>query len=70
MSLGSPVQDLDYTMVVHLNNGTLIVCQMPELIYVSPLPDPRALQIDALLMDWTDLFTYTFPPWSLPDKVP
>lgn len=35
---------------------------------VSPVPDPLAFQLDALLMNWTGLFTYAIPPWSLLDK--
>lgn len=38
-------------------------------IYVSLVADPRALQINALSMDRTDLFAYSFLPCSLLDKV-
>ena len=30
-------------------------------LYVSPIPDHKALSIDALLMDWNRIHAYTFP---------
>lgn len=35
------------------------------LAYVNPVPDPQALQVDALSMNWTGIFAYAFSPWSL-----
>ena len=31
-------------------------------LYVSPIPDPRAWDIDALNINWTNLTTYAYPP--------
>ena len=33
--------------------------------YVSPVPDPKALAIDALGMNWSGLLLYSFPPTAL-----
>ena len=30
-------------------------------MYVSPVPDPRALAMDALSVDWSFMFGYAFP---------
>ncbi|XP_048250608.1 uncharacterized protein LOC125378710 [Haliotis rufescens] len=38
-------------------------------VYVSPVPDPLALQVDALSMEWKGMFAYAFPPWALLDRV-
>ena len=38
-------------------------------IYVSPVPDPGALETDALAMDWTGLSAYAFPPLPLLSRV-
>ena len=38
-------------------------------LYVSPIPDPRAWDIDALNIDWTNLTTYAYPPTTLLHKV-
>ena len=37
--------------------------------FVSPLPDPRAWQIDALSFTWTSLWIYLFPPFPLLPEV-
>ena len=34
-------------------------------IYVSPIPDQKALSIDALSMDWNRIHAYAFPPFHL-----
>ena len=34
-------------------------------LYVSPVPDPQAMHVDALDLDWTNLQAYAFPPWSI-----
>ena len=34
-------------------------------IYVSPIPDQKALSIDALSMDWNRIHPYAFPPFHL-----
>ena len=33
--------------------------------YVSPVPDPKALAVDALEMNWSGLHLYSFPPSAL-----
>ena len=33
--------------------------------YVSPIPDQKALSIDALTMDWNHIHAYAFPPFHL-----
>ena len=33
-------------------------------LYVSPIPDPRAWDIDALNINWTNLTAYAFPPMA------
>ena len=33
--------------------------------YVSWLPDPQAMAIDAFTLDWTNHFLYAFPPFSI-----
>ena len=37
--------------------------------YVSPVPDPQALQVDAMEMSWSGLQAYAFPPWSMLHQV-
>ena len=34
-------------------------------LYVSPIPDQKALSIDALTMDWNHIHAYAFPPSHL-----
>ena len=38
-------------------------------IYVSPVPDPGAWEIDALTMSWANLLAYAFPPFPILGKV-
>ena len=38
-------------------------------LYVSPVPDPKAWDIDALNINWTSLTTYAYPPTALLHKV-
>jgi hypothetical protein len=33
--------------------------------YVSPEVDPAASAVDALSLDWRDMYAYAFPPWTL-----
>jgi len=56
--LGTPTIDLFATRFNH---------QLP--VYVSPIPDPAALGVDALSMDWTAFDAYAFPPTALIQKV-
>ena len=38
-------------------------------LYVSPIPDPRAWDIDALNINWTNLTAFAYPPTALLHKV-
>jgi hypothetical protein len=38
-------------------------------MYVSPIPDQQAVAVDALSMDWTNLYVYMFPPTAVLGKV-
>ena len=38
-------------------------------LYVSPIPDPKAWDIDALNINWTDLTAYAYPPTALLHRV-
>ena len=51
---GTPMVDLFATS---LNN------RLP--VYFSPVPDPRAWQVDAFTVPWDDLFVYAFPPFAV-----
>ena len=37
--------------------------QLP--LYVSPVPDPSAMGVDALSMGWKALWAYVYPPPAL-----
>ena len=37
--------------------------------FVSPVPDPRAIAVDALTLPWEDLDAYAFPPTAILGKV-
>ena len=49
------------------------VCNLVELpdlpLFVSPIPEPRALAVDALSQDWQGRSMYMFPPFPLLNKV-
>ena len=38
-------------------------------LYISPVPDPEALAVDALSVNWTNLLGYAFPPLPILNKV-
>ena len=38
-------------------------------LYVSPFPDPEALCVDALSMNWNNLRAYAFPPFAILKQV-
>ena len=38
-------------------------------LYVSPVPDPKSWDIDALNINWTNLTAYAYPPMALLHKV-
>ena len=50
----SPLVDLFATRWNH---------KLPQ--FVSPIPDPSAWQVDALSMDWDQLYGYAYPPTAL-----
>jgi hypothetical protein len=41
--------------------------QLP--LYVSPIPDPQAIAVDALSMSWQSLYAYAYPPTAILMKV-
>ena len=45
------------------------ICQNKLLLYVSPVPDPKAWDIDALNINWTGLTAYAYPPMALLHRV-
>ena len=38
-------------------------------LYVSPVPDPMAMAVDALSIDWTGMWGYAYPPTSILSQV-
>ncbi len=38
-------------------------------VFVSPVPDPRALAVDAFSLSWTGMTAYAFPPFALLKRV-
>ena len=38
-------------------------------LYISPVPDPKAWDIDALNINWTGLTAYAYPPTALLHRV-
>jgi len=51
---GSPLIDLFATRFNH---------RLP--LFVSPVPDPKAVQVDAMSMDWSNQYLYAYPPTGL-----
>ena len=51
---GTPQLDLFATRLNHL---------LP--LFVSPVPDHRACAVDAMSLEWKNLFAYAFPPFKL-----
>ena len=47
--------------------ATLSNSHLPR--FMSPVPEPRALAVDALSQDWQGRSMYTFPPFPLLNKV-
>ena len=47
--------------------ATLLNSHLPR--FMSPVPEPRALAVDALSQDWQGRSMYTFPPFPLLNKV-
>ena len=37
--------------------------------FVSPIPDPLAYDVDALSMNWTNIYAYAFPPTAILHRV-
>ena len=61
----------DLPEVVH--TSCRLICHSPEpqnsLYTCLPIPDPRAWDIDALNINWTNLTAYAYPPTALLHKV-
>jgi hypothetical protein len=55
---GSPTLDL-----MAMSQTTRQTTRLP--VYVSPFPDPKALAVDAMSFEWTNLDAYIFPPWPM-----
>ena len=47
--------------------STLLNSHLPR--FMSPIPEPRALAVDALFQDWQGRSMYMFPPFPLLNKV-
>ena len=43
--------------------------EVQQVISVSPVPDPLASAVDALILPWEDLDTYAFPSTAILDRV-
>ena len=65
-----PVVQTDLPKVVHSPHGPFSTHLNHKLpLYVSPIPDPKAWDIDALNIDWTGLTAYAYPPMALLHRV-
>ena len=65
-SLYQSVASLIFLMIGHPNIdlfATRLNNRLP--LYVSPIPDNRALAIDALSMNWDHIHGYAFPPFHI-----
>ena len=68
-SLHSGVQT-DLPKVVHSPPRPICHSSEPQTpLYVSQVPDPKTLDIDALNINWTCLTTYAYPPTALLHRV-
>ncbi|XP_048756253.1 uncharacterized protein LOC125667016 [Ostrea edulis] len=47
--------------------ATHLNCKLPT--FVSPIPDNKALAVDAMSFDWKGMFSYMFPPFRLLPKI-
>ncbi|XP_056009342.1 uncharacterized protein LOC130051435 [Ostrea edulis] len=47
--------------------ATHLNCKLPT--FVSPIPDNKALVVDAMSFDWKGMFSYMFPPFRLLPKI-
>ena len=63
---GTYLQGLGHTRSRHVCN-TLSNYHLPR--FMSPIPEPRALAVDALSQDWQGRSMYMFPPFPLLNKV-
>ena len=60
----------DLPKVVHSPRGPIRHLSEPQLpLYVTPIPDPKAWDIDALNINWTCLTAYAYPPTALLHRV-
>ena len=47
-------------LILRLKSKRVLTARCP--LYVSPVPDPKAWDIDALNIYWTNLTAYAYPP--------
>nr|KAG5708402.1 hypothetical protein BaRGS_026129 [Batillaria attramentaria] len=59
------------TVIAYIRNQDLFATRFNAKLarFVSPIPDPQALALDALAFDWTAQDLYAFPPFPLVAKV-
>ena len=61
----------DLSKVVH--SSCRSICHSPEpqtsTVRISPVPDPKAWNIDALSINWMGLTAYAYPPMALLHRV-
>ena len=60
----SQSQDLQVAVTNRLPTSNRSLCNKIQS-HVSPVPDPKALAVDALEMNWSGLHLYSFPPTAL-----
>ena len=63
------LQTQDITLRARDIPGFATVCNMHLPQFMSPVPEPRALAIDALSQDWQGRSMYMLPPFPLLNKV-
>ena len=60
----------DLSKVVHSSCRSICHSSEPQTsLYVSPVPDPNAWDIDALNINWTGLTAYAYPPTAILHRV-
>ena len=60
----------DLSKVVHSSCRSICHSSVYKLpLYVSPVPDPKGWNIDALNINWTGLTAYAYPPTALLHRV-
>ena len=68
LTLGIPIRMFQADLRIFTDvSATLSNSHLPR--FMSPIPEPRALAVDALSQDWQGRSTYMFPPFPLLSKV-